>query len=179
MITYAEVKRSPTVEETKMAEKQKAPQDVELKIRELVDGERNKSNKQAMVNALRVQADLLERDGSWTKSSADEPDPDLDDPAMNPLGARPAPKGATRADEQTAPEPDSGSAQDLRAARAHVEGVAEEAGKKAPPPDKDAVAAKEGAKAADDSLSEEEYDDLTTDPTSSQSRKKGSARSPR
>lgn len=197
MITYRDVKNSPTVMERHMAQTQQqkdrdrerygkgGPQggpgkDFELAIRELIDSNKNQFDRQAAVNALRTQAELLDKDYSWSRNDGINPeDVDLDDPVNNPLGARPAPKGATRADEATAPEPDSGAVQDRRAAKAQADAKGEEAAKGAPPADRDAVAAKEGAKAADESLSQEEHDDLVSDPAGTEGRKKGSARPPR
>jgi len=154
--------------------------DFELAIRELIDQNKNQFNKQAAVNALRTQAELLDKDYSWSRDDGKNPeDVDLSDPNNNPLGARPAPAKATRADEETAPEPDSGTFADRRAAAAGADAKGREAAKNAPPSDRDAVEAKEGAKAANESLSQEEKDDLTTDPAGTEGRTKGSARPPR
>jgi hypothetical protein len=198
MVTYGEVKRSPTTPtmERHMATQQEKDRhreryakggpeggpgkDFELAIRELIDSNKNQFDKQAAVNALRTQAELLDKDYSWSRSDGTNPeDVDLDDPVNNPLGARPAPAKATRADEATAPEPDSGSAVDRRAAAAGADAKGREAAKNAPPSDRDAVEAKEGAKAADASLSQDEHDDLVSDPAGTEGRKKGSARPPR
>jgi hypothetical protein len=138
MISLREVKQSPS------PRKETPVKDFELAVNELIDSYRNKYDRGVVINALRTQADLLDRDGGWTKRSADEPDLDLNDPASNPLGARPAPAGATRADEETAPEPDSNATQDRLS------------GQPVPPADEDAVRAKEGKAAADAAFAENE-----------------------
>jgi hypothetical protein len=70
MITFLEVKQSPTVP------KEEPMKDFELAVSELIDQYRNKSSKDGAVGALRAQADLVYRDEGWTKSSADQPDPE-------------------------------------------------------------------------------------------------------
>jgi len=93
MITLREVKQSPS-------EPKEVPvKDFELAVSELIDGYRNTMNKGVASSALRLQADLLDRDDTWTKSSADDPDPQVS--SVDPT--------ATRADEATAgaePEPE-------------------------------------------------------------------------
>jgi hypothetical protein len=159
MITLRDVKQSPS------ERKENPVKDFEMSVRELIDSYRNQYDKGIVVNALRTQADLLDRDAGWTKRSADEPDPDLSDPASNPLGARPAPRGATRADEETAPEPDSGAVQDrLAGENASISQAKTADGRPVPPPDEDAVKAKEG-KAASDAAYGDELDEENPDPS--------------
>jgi hypothetical protein len=69
-----------------------------------------------------------------------DPD-DLDDPRANPMGLRPMPAGATRADEHTAMEPDSlGTVAQRKAAEA---GINEDIDlTDVPPQDREAVAIK-------------------------------------
>ena len=76
-------------------------QDIELSVREFIDSYRNKIDKGEMVAALRTQAELLNRDEGWIvpRENLDYDPDDLDDPRANPLNVRPAPAGATRADE--------------------------------------------------------------------------------
>src|SRR5262245_50984365 len=62
MITFAEVKASPRERDTPM-------EDLELAISKLIDGYRNKSPKADAVNALKAQAELVNRDDSWTADS--------------------------------------------------------------------------------------------------------------
>jgi hypothetical protein len=111
----------------------------------VITGFKGRADKAQVVGVLRTAAELLNRDESWVRSreTLDYDPDDLDDPRANPMGLRPAPQKATRADEHTAPEPDSlGNIADRKAAEA---GLDEETADDAPPPDKDAVAAKRGA----------------------------------
>lgn len=124
-------------------------QDFELSLREFIDGYRNQADRTSIVDALRTQAELLNHDYGWVGAEIADEDLDILDPAQNPLGARPAHPKATRADENTAPEPDSGAVQDRLAAKADIIGRGEEAQKTVPPSDRDAVAAKEGMIAAE------------------------------
>ena len=61
MITYAEVKSSPTPKEAYMSHEK----DFELQISEFIDGRRKNTHKDVVVNALRTQADLVARDDEW------------------------------------------------------------------------------------------------------------------
>ena len=112
----------------------------------VIDSYKGKSDKSRIVNMLHTLADLLFRDESWVRDPATldyDPD-DLDDPRANPMGLRPSPLKATRADEHTAPEPDSlGNIADRHAARA---GINEDLDlEDVPPADREAVATKRAA----------------------------------
>jgi hypothetical protein len=115
-------------------------------LQKAVDSLKGKADKVQVVNMLRTVADLLNRN-TWPVDPATldyDPD-DLDDPRANPQGLRPAPATATRADEHTAPEPDSlGNIIDRKAAQAGLNDDAE-IDENVPPSDRDAVAAKKAA----------------------------------
>ena len=137
--------------------------DFELQVSELIDGYRNRVDRASVAAALRTQAELVDRDASWLGNRDNlsyDPD-DLDDPRANPLGARPAPKEATRADEATAPEPDSGAIQDRLAAQSNLSD--DDIGDDVPPADRDAVKAKRGMERSEDQHGR--ADKETYDPT--------------
>jgi hypothetical protein len=122
--------------------------DVRNTLQEAIDSLKGKADKTQVVNMLRTVADLLNRN-TWPVDPATldyDPD-DLDDPRANPQGLRPAPATATRADEHTAPEPDSmGNIIDRQAAKAGLNDDAFLADDEdIPPSDRDAVAAKRAA----------------------------------
>jgi hypothetical protein len=130
------------------------PDVTEDEIREaiegVIEGWRGRASKDSVVNVLRAQAELVFRSGDWVRdpSTLDYDPDDLDDPRANPLGVRPSPPGATRADEETAPEPDSrGNIADRLAAKSGLS-VEEIDDADVPPSDRDAVAAKRGAEKA-------------------------------
>jgi len=115
---------------------------------------KGKADKAQVVAVLRSVSELLYQDESWVRDPATlDYDPnDLDDPRANPMGLRPSPATATRADEHTAPEPDSlGNIADRRAAEAGLNDdtfIADD--ENIPPSDRDAVAAKRAAQKAVD-----------------------------
>jgi hypothetical protein len=121
--------------------------DIRDEFTKIIKSFQGRADKQQVVSALRTAAELLYRDESWVRDPATldyDPD-DLDDPRANPMGLRPSPAKATRADEHTAPEPDSmGNSADRAAARA---GINEEEDDltDVPPADRDAVATKRAA----------------------------------
>jgi hypothetical protein len=119
--------------------------DIRDSIQKIVDGWQGKADRMQVVGVLRTVAEMLNRN-TWPVDPATldyDPD-DLDDPRANPQGVRPAPATATRADEHTAPEPDSmGNIADRKAAQA---GINEDLDlDDVPPADRDAVAAKRAA----------------------------------
>jgi hypothetical protein len=66
MITLADVKNSPTVpEETSMPTK-----DFELATRELIDSYRKDGDRRVIADALRLQADLVDKDDAWPGEAA-------------------------------------------------------------------------------------------------------------
>jgi hypothetical protein len=117
-------------------------------IRGIIDGFKGRANKDSVVNILRSEAELLFRD-TWApnRENLDYDPDDLDDPRANPMGLRPAPATATRADEHTAREPDSmGNIIDRKSAELGLNDDSLTADdENIPPPDRDAVAAKRGA----------------------------------
>jgi hypothetical protein len=120
--------------------------EVRTTLQDAVDSLKGKADKMQVVNMLRTVADLLNRN-TWPVDPATldyDPD-DLDDPRANPQGLRPAPATATRADEHTAPEPDSlGNIIDRKSAEAGLNDDAD-VDQNVPPSDRDAVAAKKAA----------------------------------
>jgi hypothetical protein len=120
--------------------------DIRVSFQDAIDGWKGKASKEQVAAVLRGVAEMLYRDTSWVRDPATldyDPD-DLDDPRANPMGGRPAPATATRADEHTAPEPDSmGNIVDRAAARAGL-AIEEEDDdlSEVPPADRDAVRAK-------------------------------------
>jgi hypothetical protein len=119
--------------------------DIRNSIQEVVDGWQGKADRVQVVGILRTVAEMLNRN-TWAPDPATldyDPD-DLDDPRANPQGLRPSPATATRADEHTAPEPDSiGNIADRKAAEAGIN--EDEDLEDVPPADRDAVAAKRAA----------------------------------
>lgn len=116
-------------------------------IQTLVESFQGRADKTQVVNVMRTAAELLNRSESWVRdpNTLDYDPDDLDDPRANPMGLRPSPKTATRADEHTAPEPDSmGHIADRLAARAGLDEEDEDVSD-VPPVDQDAVAAKRAA----------------------------------
>jgi hypothetical protein len=128
--------------------------DIRNSFQEIVEGWKGKADKAQVVGILRTVAEMLYRDESWVRDPATlDYDPDnLDDPRANPMGLRPSPATATRADEHTAPEPDSlGNIADRKAAEAGLNDdnwIADD--ENIPPSDRDAVAAKRAAQKAVD-----------------------------
>jgi hypothetical protein len=123
--------------------------DIRASFQDVIESWKGKADKEQVAAVLRTTAEMLYRDTSWVRDPATlDYDPnDLDDPRANPMGLRPAPATATRADEHTAPEPDSlGNIADRKAAEAGLNDdsfVSDD--ENIPPADRDAVAAKRAA----------------------------------
>jgi hypothetical protein len=122
-------------------------------INKVVDTFRKRADKDQVVGILRTAAEMVFRGGWEPRADNLDYDPDdLDDPRANPMGLRPSPATATRADEHTAPEPDStGNIADRKAAEAGLnDATFIDDDEFIPPSDRDAVAAKRAAQKAVD-----------------------------
>jgi hypothetical protein len=113
----------------------------------VINGFKGRAHKSQVAAVLRTAGEALYRDESWVRDPATldyDPD-DLDDPRANPMGLRPAPLKATRADEHTAREPDStGNIADRKAAEAGINDEEDDL-TDVPPSDREAVATKRAA----------------------------------
>jgi AAA+ superfamily predicted ATPase len=82
MITFREVQLSPTVPE------EEPMKDIELAINETLDKYRGKVDRSEAVNALRTQADLINRDEGWVTPPPPEgaaaPEPEQDNEVVEP-----------------------------------------------------------------------------------------------
>jgi len=115
---------------------------------EVIDRWKGKADKTQVSGILRTVGEMLYRD-TWPPNpdTLDYDPNDLDDPRANPMGLRPAPAKATRADEHTAFEPDSlGNIADRKAAEAGLnDDVFIGDDEDIPPSDREAVATKRAA----------------------------------